>query len=113
MWNVLQDSGGNLQLLPVEDPVPSGWEIVAVTVNPNYLNETAARNITKYAFRQLFTFTEKQGIDTSTDPGVVVWRNDFAAAESIDLDSQGVIDGLAYLESIGLLASGRAAEIRA
>lgn len=78
-----------------------------------YDPEPTPRTITKYALRQRFTFTEKQGIDTSTDAGVIVFRNDFAAAEEIDLDSQGLIDGLAYLESVGLLAAGRSAEIRA
>jgi hypothetical protein len=112
-WNVLQDASGNLQLLPVEDDVPAGWEIVAVTVNPYYLQTATQRVITKYALRLRFTFAEKQGIDTSTDAGVIVFRNDFAAAEEIDLDSQGIIDGLTYLESVNLLAAGRAAEIRA
>lgn len=78
-----------------------------------YDPEPTPRVITKYALRQRFTFAEKQAIDTSTDAGVIVFRNDFAAAEEIDLDSQGLIDGLNYLESVSLLAPGRVAEITA
>lgn len=72
-----------------------------------------SRVITKYAFRQRLTFAEKMGIDTSADAGVIVFRNDFAVAEEVNLDTEAVVQGLAYLEGIGLLAPGRAAEIRA
>lgn len=114
MWNVLSDGNGNLQLLPVGDPVPDGWTIEAVTANPNYLDPVPTqRVITKYQFRIRFTFSERTGIDTSTDVNVIVMRNDFNAAEEIDLDNQEVIDALAYFEQEGLIAAGRAAEIRA
>lgn len=76
-----------------------------------YDPEPGPRIVTKYAFRQRLTFAEKIGIDTSADPGVIVFRNDFAVAEEINLDSQAVVEGLAYLEGIGLLTPGRAAEI--
>lgn len=89
------------------------WVAAGGVQNEVYDPEPAPRIITKYALRQRFTFAEKQGIDTSTDAGVIVFRNDFAAAEEIDLDSQGIIDGLNYLESVNLLAVGRALEIRA
>jgi hypothetical protein len=114
MWNVLSDGNGNLQLLPVGEPVPDGWTIEAVTANPNYLDPVPTqRVITKYQFRQRFTFAERGAIDTSTDVNVVVMRNDFNAAEEIDLDNQEVIDGVAYFEQEGLIAPGRGAEIRA
>jgi hypothetical protein len=114
MWNVLSDGNGNYQLLPVNDPVPSGWTIEAVTADPNYLDPLPTpRIITKYQFRIRFTFSERTGIDTSTDVNVIVMRNDFNAAEEIDLDNQEVIDALAYFELEGLIAPGRAAEIRA
>jgi hypothetical protein len=78
-----------------------------------YDPEPTPRVITKYEARLRFTFNERAAIDTSSDVGVIVFRNDFNSASEIDLDSQGLIDGLAYLESINLLAAGRAAEIRA
>jgi hypothetical protein len=88
------------------------WVAAGGVQNEVYDPEPTPRIITKYALRLRFTFAEKQGIDTSTDSGVIVFRNDFAAAEEIDLDSQGIIDGLSYLESVNLLAPGRSAEIR-
>lgn len=114
MWNVISDGNGNLQMLPYGEPIPDGWTLEATTADPNYLDPPppAPRTITKYAARMRFTFEERAGIDTSTDAGVIVFRNDFSAAEEIDLDNQGLIDGLAYLESVNLLAAGRAAQIR-
>lgn len=88
------------------------WVAEGGVQNEVYDPEPTPRIITKYALRLRFTFAEKQGIDTSTDAGVIVFRNDFAVAEEIDLDSQGIIDGLNYLESVNLLSSGRANEIR-
>lgn len=41
-WNVIQDADGNLQLMPVGDPVPEGWAIVVVTANPDYLEYMAS-----------------------------------------------------------------------
>lgn len=78
-----------------------------------YDPEPTPRVLTKYETRQRFTFTERGDIDTSTDTGVIVFRNDFNSATEIDLDNQEFIDGLAYLESVGILTAGRAAEIRA
>jgi hypothetical protein len=89
------------------------WLAAGGVQNEVYDPEPTPRVISKYAFRMRFTFAEKQGIDTSTDAGVIVFSNDFNAAEEIDLDSQELIDGLAYLESVNLLAAGRSAEIRA
>ena len=36
-WDVIQDTLGNLQLVPTGDPIPEGFTIVAVTANPDYL----------------------------------------------------------------------------
>jgi hypothetical protein len=112
-WDVIQDANGTLQLIPHGDLVPEGWSVVAETANPDYLNQLSPRVITKYQFRQRFTFAERQVIDTSTDSTVIVMLNDFNAADEIDLDNQEVIDGLAYFEQTSLIASGRADEIRA
>jgi hypothetical protein len=112
-WDVIQASTGELQLIPHGDPVPAGWTVVAETANPDYLNQVTPRVLTKYEARLRFTFNERAAIDTSSDVGVIVFRNDFNSASEIDLDSQGLVDGLAYLESLGLLAAGRADEIRA
>jgi len=41
-WDVLQDAGGNLQLIPTGDPVPDGWTVVAITCDPDYLEYMAS-----------------------------------------------------------------------
>ena len=42
IWNVLQDALGNLQLLPVGDAIPDGFEIVATTANEDYIEYMAS-----------------------------------------------------------------------
>ena len=77
--------------------------------------------ISRQAFFDRFTDAELRGIinarDNSADPQVQVTLNGFFerlwAADTVYLDSQRVIDGLAYLEAQGLIAAGRSAEIRA
>ena len=75
--------------------------------------EQGARFITKLDFRRRFTLTERVTVDSSSDPMVRTLLTDLAMAEGINLDDEDVIDGLAYLEAHGLIAQGRAAEIRA
>jgi len=41
-WDVLQNAQGELQLIPTGDPVLPGWEVVAVTSNPDYLEYMAS-----------------------------------------------------------------------
>ena len=73
------------------------------------------------AFFDRFTDAEFAAIvdarDNSTDPQVRLTIKTFFerlyATSDVNLDSQRVIDGLAYLEAQGLIAAGRAAEIRA
>jgi uncharacterized protein YbdZ (MbtH family) len=38
-WDVLQNSEGNLIQQPSNEPIPSGWELIVVTANPDYLTE--------------------------------------------------------------------------
>lgn len=113
MWNVLQDATGALQLLSVDVAIPDGWEVVAVTVNPAYLDAPVTRVISKLAFRRRFTLAERVAIDSSSDPVVKTMLTDMSLADVIDLDDADIVAGLAYLESISLLVAGRAAEIRA
>ncbi len=77
--------------------------------------------ISVQAFFDRFTNTEFAAIvdarDNAADPQVRLTIKTFFerlnAASEVNLDSQRVIDGLAYLEAQGLIAAGRAAEIRA
>jgi hypothetical protein len=41
-WNVLQDGNGTLQLLDSSIEIPEGWELVAITCNPLYLEYMAS-----------------------------------------------------------------------
>lgn len=38
IWNVIQNSQGELQLLEQGAAIPDDWTIVAETCNPEYLN---------------------------------------------------------------------------
>lgn len=63
------------------------------------------------AFIMLFTPTEDAAIAASADPGVIQFMRAACAATTIDLNSPAIANGLAYLVGLGLLASGRPAQI--
>lgn len=82
------------------------------------------RHMTKLGFRNRFTQPEKAGIefaalDDPTAPmparqqaaSVRAYQADVAAATFIDLDRADLRQGVQALEALGLLGSGRAAEI--
>jgi hypothetical protein len=76
--------------------------------------------LTKLQFRCLFTPEELIGLDNHAQNAtltadqqaamVTVMKN-FDAASAIDLCDPRTIEGVQYIESIGLIAAGRAAEI--
>jgi hypothetical protein len=67
--------------------------------------------MTRYQFRSRFTMQEKIAMYDSTDTLIRVFLDDIQSAEYIDLAIQDTIDAVNYLESQGLIAAGRAAEI--
>lgn len=71
--------------------------------------------LTKLAFIDRFTDAELLAIRTAakTVPEVELWLWRFERAEDIDLSDQRTISGVQGLETAGLLAEGRAAEILA
>lgn len=71
----------------------------------------ASSTITKLQFQRRFTMQERIAIRASTDPIVVDYRELGTLAESIELTDADVVAGLGYLESEGLIGTGRAAEI--
>ena len=73
----------------------------------------AVREITLAAFRARFTFTEKIGIESSTDAGIRVLEKDLAARLTIRLDLLQLQDGLDYYISKNLLTASRKAELLA
>lgn len=82
--------------------------ITVTTGNP--INSTS---ITRLAFRNRFTFAEKVAIETAaeTSADLRVLLKDLEAASFIDLLRTDAIGGMQVLESMGILATGRATEI--
>tara|TARA_R110000744_G_C19182065_1_gene542834 strand:- start:136 stop:546 length:411 start_codon:yes stop_codon:yes gene_type:complete len=71
--------------------------------------------ISRLAFRNRFTFAEKQGIYTAAETSVDIriFLDDIASAADIDLTDPQTIAGVQSLEASGLITSGRGAEILA
>jgi hypothetical protein len=104
---------------------PGGIVAGATYVNGVFTNPPPApvppRVISKLAFRRRFTLAERVALDGAPDnvalPDAVrgplrTMATDLSLAEEIYLDDEGVIAGLALLEQVGLLTTGRALEIR-
>lgn len=72
-----------------------------------------ANAVTRLALRNRFTFAEKVAIETAaeTDAEVRVLLKDLESATHIDLTRPDTIAGMQILESKGILAAGRSAEI--
>lgn len=71
---------------------------------------------TKYdflAFLGLFSSTEQTGIVNSTDPRVRLFCLMAAGAAFVDLTDTRVVSGTKLLESLGIIATGRAAQVLA
>ena len=80
---------------------------------PGPAPEPQPRKMTPIHFKLLFTSQELVAIKQSTDPVIVDFLeiiND-PQLQEVDLGDTFTTDGLNYLESEGLIASGRAAEI--
>ncbi|AWL11934.1 hypothetical protein HMF8227_01459 [Saliniradius amylolyticus] len=65
------------------------------------------------SFRRRLSLTEKVAIEDSADSTVKVLEKDLMSSSFVDLDFPATVDGLAYLEQVGILATGRADELRA
>jgi hypothetical protein len=96
----------------------------AVQPQPDQPAAAAPRHVTKLAFRNRFTAAEKVGIEIAAidDPTATAARRQQAAALRvnqadqrdaiyIDLDRPATRAGVQQLESVGLIAAGRAAQI--
>ena len=71
----------------------------------------AILNLTKLEFLRRFTAEERIAIRASTNPIIVDFMELLNLAENVRLDDADTIAGVNYLESIALLAVGRAAII--
>ncbi len=67
--------------------------------------------LTKLQFLRLFTTAERIAIRASADPVIVDFLQLLDLAQDVRLDDPDTVGGLHYLESEGLIAAGRAAEI--
>jgi hypothetical protein len=66
-----------------------------------------------FNFIDRFTLQELSDIQRSVDPLVIKFRTKIQTmVQPVDLDNDDTIAGLGYLEMIGLLAAGRANELR-
>lgn len=87
---------------------PSG-AVVRTIYTENY--ETTTTVMSKLSFIQKFTQAERITIRASTDPVIIDFMELLSMAQEIDLEYPDTIAGLNYMETIGLLGAGRAAEI--
>lgn len=67
--------------------------------------------ITKLSFLNRFTMSERIAIRSSTDPIVEDIMKLFDAAEYISIDHINTIQGIGYLNSVGILTTERVVEI--
>lgn len=96
---------------------PSGMELlseadaIGLTVKqPEVIRETL---VFPFDFIDRFTLDELSNIQQSIDPLVIKFRTKIQTmVQPIDLDHEDTVMGLGYLEMVGLLAPGRANELR-
>jgi hypothetical protein len=108
--NIIWDSGN---LLPSKEVIDA-WIASNSGVRLNQIE------ITKYEFRKLFTFSERIAIDSAPDNTNISSENrailytmfkDLDLSGMVQMYNPDVISGVNFLEQIGLLSSGRAAQI--
>ncbi len=100
------------------EPLPSKATLDAwIASNPESQPE---RVLTKYQFRKLFTFTERIGIDNFAANTNISAQNkailstiikDLEVSGEVQLDNPDVASGIGFLEQVGLIGAGRAAQI--
>lgn len=73
--------------------------------------EQPSLTITKYQFRQKFTFEERKKLDTSTDEDIQVLKNDLSSCEFVDLLDPNIQLGLSLLVYKGLITEERRKQI--
>lgn len=85
--------GGDPEAVPEDPPLPE------------------RPRLTKLAYSLRFTLEERIAIRSSEDPIVQDSQHLLALAEYVDVTDPVTVQGVEYLESVGLIAPGRAAEI--
>lgn len=127
MWNVCTKPDNPTILIPITDAVPDGYTIEAQTSNPNYLIDSEfapGTIITKLAFRNRFTTSEKITIELASidNPNSTleqrqqaamlrVYLTDVNNASYVDLSRTDTRSGVQLLEAYGIIGVGRSSEI--
>jgi hypothetical protein len=77
------------------------------------LDKTIKNSLTKYQFMSRFTATERITMETasSQSPELADWVTLFKLTEEINLGDPNTIAGVTMLETVGIIGTGRAAEI--
>jgi hypothetical protein len=101
------------------DALPSQDELDAWIASENII---LSNSVTKYQFRQLFTTAERVAIDNAgantAIPAnyramLVTIMKDLELSQTVILTNPAVAQGVGFLETLGLIAAGRAARILA
>lgn len=113
--SALSDSVVDNHMIPVE--FVDGRLVGQIWMGQGWIEAPAQpdRTLTRLAFRNRFTFEEKQAIYTAAEGSVAIriFLDDINAAEEINLDDPATQYGVQTLEVGGLIAAGRAAEVLA
>ena len=100
------------------EPLPSKETLDQWILSNPQLN--AERVLTKYQFRKLFSFNERVAIDNfSMNPNISAQNKavlstimkDLDVSGEVQLDNPDVAAGVQFLETVGLLGTGRASQI--
>ena len=118
-WQVTNRTTGEVVYAYTSDEAVDWPDYPFSTHNHNIVvpevEQDPARIITKREYLVRFTQAERVAIRTAAKSSVEL--EDYLAlleiSEEIDLDDEDLIAGLSTLEAAGLIAEGRAAEIRA
>jgi hypothetical protein len=103
------------------------WDSGAALPSQTTLEQWIAANpvatvvsVTKYEFRKLFTLPERMAVDSAPTNTAIpanyramlyTFMKDLELSQEVQLTNTDVIQGVGFLEQLGLLAPGRAATI--
>ena len=123
---LIVDTNGVISLVPRGQPTPPDGVVIGETSDPDYLVNSIPTEafITKFAFLQRFTEAELVAVELAKlhNPAASQTQNELAAAlraHQLKLDAAKWVDllhpetvaGVNSLETVGLLATGRASVI--
>lgn len=118
LYEVLNGQGQVVNTIVLADPAawtpPTGCSVRPYVAPPAPEPEiTPVLVLTQLSFLRRFSPEERIAIRASTDPVVQDFLHLLGLAQEIRLDDADTVAGVGYLESLGLLAEGRAAEVLA